>query len=129
MTLLLDTCCLLWIVTKPDELSAAARIALEDFSNLLTVSAISAFEIGLLHRSNQLRLPDDPEIWFANALAKFDIRVISVSWEIAMRSVLLPEKHRDPADRIIVASALETAAAIVTPDGKISQYPGIKTIW
>ena len=58
------------------------------------------------------------------------MRFLPVDVEIATKSVELPgEFHKDPADRIIVATARKLAAPLITKDDKIRAYPHVKTIW
>jgi PIN domain nuclease of toxin-antitoxin system len=129
LELLLDTCALLWLAADPDQLSSVAREEIENSASVLTLSAISGFEVSLLHLRGRVRMTDEPEIWFANAISSFGITAVPISWRMAMNAVRLPSIHKDPADRIIVATALERGAAIVTPDQHIAQYPGVRVIW
>ena len=95
----------------------------------LFISAITAFEIGIKHRRGALELPLAPADWIAQALDHHGVQEIPVDWRVAERSTSLPLLHRDPADRIIIATSFTTGAPILTPDGEIEQYPGVKVIW
>jgi PIN domain nuclease of toxin-antitoxin system len=57
------------------------------------------------------------------------VREFPITASIALRAAELPRIHNDPADRFIIATALECAIPVVTPDDKIRQYPGIQVIW
>ncbi len=127
--LLLDTCVLLWLAADQHSLSAAARAEISAHAGRLFVSAISAFEIGIKHQKGRLELPLPPEKWFALAKELHGLREVPVSGAIAARSASLPPLHADPCDRIIVATAQLHSFSIVSPDGLIHQYPGIKACW
>jgi len=72
----------------------------------------------------------DVSDWIAKSENLPFIQFIPVSNSIAVKSVNLPQSlHPDPADRIIIATALSTGAPIVTKDKKISDYSHVKTIW
>lgn len=127
--MLLDTCTLLWLVGAQERLSERAQAALEDHAGRLFVSAISAFEIGLKHQKGKLVLPLDPGRWYARALELHGLRELPVDGTAAIHATLLPPLHRDPADRILVATAQLRKLAILTPDPLIRAYPDTATIW
>ena len=94
------------------------------------VSSISAWEVALLVKHKRLKLSMDVADWIAISENLPFIQFIPVSNSIAVRSVNLPlPLHDDPADRIIIATALSVGASIVTKDKKISDYSHITTIW
>lgn len=127
--ILLDTCSLIWLASDPTQFSAPARLAVEDPAQVFLVSAISAFEIGILVKKRKLDLMAAPDVWFAEATARYAVQVLDLPWRVALRSTHLPDIHNDPADRIIVATALERQCAILTPDPKIAAYPGVTVVW
>jgi PIN domain nuclease of toxin-antitoxin system len=127
--LLLDTCVLLWLVGQQQSLSVKAKEVIAKNSNAIFISAISAFEIGVKYNKGLLSLPMPVEQWFTQALELHGIVSLSVDCEIALKATLLPDLHRDPADRIIVATALTHQLNILTPDQHIKTYPQVKTIW
>ena len=124
--ILLDTCTLLWLAVDQSHLSSAVKRALESAAGALFVSAISAFEIGTKLRRGALALPArgglGPHEWYAEALAFHSIRELPVTGRIALESTLLPMHHRDPCDRIIVATAREESLRVATPDPLIAAY-------
>ncbi|MGA7877644.1 MAG: type II toxin-antitoxin system VapC family toxin [Desulfoferrobacter sp.] len=72
----------------------------------------------------------DPRLWLENALSKSGLRVIDLTPDIAMESCSLPgDFHRDPADRIIVATARTHNLTLLTKDKKILEYPHVKADW
>ena len=92
----------------------------------LSVSAISAWEVGLLcrpARREPLVLSAPPEIWFANILAVPGVRYIPLDGATAIRSSYLPMPlHDDPADRMLIATARDNNLVLVTRDEKILEY-------
>jgi PIN domain nuclease of toxin-antitoxin system len=130
--ILLDTCTLLWLAVDQAQLSAAARQALEANAEGIFISAITGFEIGTKLRRGALELKTRRGLsvreWYAEALEFHGIRELSVTGAIALESTLLPLHHRDPCDRIIVATAREESLRIVTPDPLIAAYD-VEVVW
>jgi PIN domain nuclease of toxin-antitoxin system len=87
-------------------------------ANELHVSAISYWEIAMLAAAGKLRLDSPSEAFRAASLAR-GINEVPVDGKIAILATRLTGMHADPADRIIVASALECNALLVTADAKI----------
>lgn len=125
--ILLDTCTFLWLADPkaalPQAVKAVLRASTERF-----VSAISAFEIGYKNAQGKLNLPCAPSIWFRENCAARGIRTLPIQESIALRASQLPLHHRDPADRFIIATALEYDARILTPDPYFSAYD-VKVMW
>ncbi|ANB73320.1 twitching motility protein PilT [Paraburkholderia phytofirmans OLGA172] len=130
--IVLDTHTLVWWVTGDSTLSKKAKTAIghEMAGGEIVVSAISAWEIAMLVERERLLLSMDVSSWLATVSAIEAVRFIPVDVEIATKSVDLPgEFHKDPADRMIVATARKFAVPLVTKDEKIRAYPHVKTIW
>ncbi|MFU8858244.1 MAG: type II toxin-antitoxin system VapC family toxin [Deferrisomatales bacterium] len=130
--IVLDTHAWLWWVSSPEQLSPAARAAVERSAaaGAVTVSSISAWEVALLVKKGRLVLSMGVQDWVRKCEQIPFLHVRPVDNAVAVRSVNLPEPfHEDPADRIIVATALHLDAAVVTRDEKIRNYPAVRTIW
>jgi len=127
--LMLDTCTLLWLASRQEDLSATARAAIRDSSGGLYVSAISAFEIAIKSKKGALALPMPADAWFTRALSHHGIAEISVDARLFGEAVRLPDHHNDPADRIIIATALAFSMRIVTPDPLFGRYSSVITVW
>ena len=127
--LLLDTCCLLWLVGEQHRLSARARQLIAAHADSLFISAITGFEIALKQAKGRLVLPLPAEPWLERALVQHSVGEIPVTWRIAARSATLPPLHADPCDRIIVATAEIEALLILTPDSLITSYPSAHVVW
>lgn len=130
--IVLDTHALVWWASGSAELSAKAKSAIdrECREGQIVVSAISAWEITMLVEREKLVLSMDVEIWL-DTVADIDaVCFFPVDVDISIKSVQLPgEFHKDPADRMIVATARRLAAPLVTKDEKIRAYKHVKTIW
>lgn len=130
--IVLDTHALVWWVSGDAALSRKAKAAIERERDggTIIVSSISAWEIAMLVGHERLFLTMDVGSWLATAAQIETVRFVPVDVEIALQSVALPGRfHRDPADRMIVATARRLAAPLVTSDEKIRAYPHVKTIW
>lgn len=130
--IVLDTHILVWWVTGDAALSEEAKAVIEREQNggEIIVSAISAWEITMLVEKERLVLSMDVSKWLATVAEIEGVKFLPVDVDIANKSVVLPgEFHKDPADRMIVATARKLAAPLVTRDEKIKSYPHVKTIW
>ena len=130
--IVLDTHAWIWFISNPDLLSKPANsaviAAIEDKGIL--ISSISAWELALLVSKKRLKLKLEVTDWIAKSENLPFIQFIPVTNSIGVKSVNLPPPlHPDPADRIIIATALSTGSPIVTKDKKISDYSYVKTIW
>lgn len=131
--IVLDTHTLLWWATgDTNQLSEPARraIAVELEGGRIIVSSISAWELAMLVARGRVALSLDVETWLSVVGEIEAVEFVPVTNEIGMKSVTLPgEFHKDPADRIIVATARKLAAPLVTADEKIRAYPHARVVW
>ncbi|MBI3282561.1 type II toxin-antitoxin system VapC family toxin [Candidatus Curtissbacteria bacterium] len=128
----LDTQALVWWTTKPELLSRRAfkKIETEAGTGRISISSISILEVYLLIKKKKVRFTVDVDTWLETIEKSPDFEFIPVDNRIAAKSVTLPEPfHKDPADRIIVATARELGATLVTSDSKLRKYPHVKTLW
>jgi len=89
----------------------------------LLISAISVWEIAVLGALRRIELSQDTRVWVGRALGFPGVRFKGLSPSIAIESTRLPgELHRDPADRILVATARLTGASLVTCDEHLLAY-------
>lgn len=131
--IVLDTHTLLWWASGDKaQLSAAALQAIEGelSGGQIMVSSISAWELAMLVAKDRVALSMDIGEWLSVVGQIDEVSFVPVDNEIAVKSTELPgEFHKDPADRIIVATARKLAAPLVTVDDKIRAYPHVRTIW
>jgi len=129
----LDTHVLMWLVTSPEKLSQKAQKLINrevKSAKPLLVSSISIWEICILVKKGRLKLSMDVDAWLEKIENLPFLQFIPIDNKIAAKSVNLPGKfHDDPADRIIVASARESGAALVTSDQRIRKYSHIQSVW
>ena len=122
MKLLLDTHVLLWAVSEPDRLTAAARDALEDGTNDIFVSVVTAWEIAIKQSLGKLELSKPAEQWLPEVLRRTGFELAEVGLAAALRVRNLPWHHRDPFDRLLVAHAAEDGCTVVTRDSVLDEY-------
>jgi PIN domain nuclease of toxin-antitoxin system len=123
--LLLDTHAAIWI-TEDQPLASEAIEAIDAAyraGSTVFVSAITAWEIGMLVSRNRLSLVARPERWFQRLLAIPGVRLADLSPDILIASSFLPgTPPRDPADRIILATARDLGATLITRDRLLLKY-------
>lgn len=130
--ILLDTHALVWWCNGDPRLSGRARRAIDDERKFdeVAASSFSCWEIAILVQNNRLDLSASVSDWLATVMQFRAIRFIAVNNEIAVASVQLPGNiHKDPADRIIVATARSLGVPIVTADRQLRAYTHVTTIW
>lgn len=130
--IVLDTHAWIWWVSNPALLSEEGRRIVDGAATDrgIYISSISAWEIAMLVARGRLELTMSVDDWVAASEALPSIHFVPVSNSIALKSVQLPgDLHNDPADRIIIATAVSMGAVLVTKDEKIRTYPHVKTTW
>lgn len=118
MNLLLDTHALIWALENNPGLSKAARNAIVDGSNRVFVSAASAWEISIKKAMGKLQAPD-------NLLEEVELHrftPLSMDFQHARLAGMLPDFHKDPFDRMLVAQAQLERLTLVTRDQSVMQY-------
>jgi PIN domain nuclease of toxin-antitoxin system len=110
-------------------LSPTVRRWIEESDDTLAVSVISCLEISQLVKKGTLTLPSALPRWFDLALHTAGIACLPLSPALLHASVGLPQIHKDPADRIIIATAQQYDAWLVSRDETIQQYPNLQVIW
>lgn len=128
MRILLDTCTFLWILGDSPQLSVRAREAFAAAESEVYLSAASAWEIAVKHRLGRLPLPEAPELFVPAQRKAHGIEPLPVDEESALHVALLPDLHRDPFDRMLVAQAMLHGLALLTPDDALRRY-AVRTLW
>lgn len=132
MKILLDTHVWVWWHTRSHQLSRRVRtlISNKDDDSELLLSAISPWEFCKLLEKGRLGISCDPVEWMNKALEMPRLRLVPITPTLAYRSTVLPQPfHDDPADQIIVATAREENATIITKDVRIRNYPHVRSVW
>lgn len=122
---LLDTCTCLWL-THGDWMLETSRRAIREAQASragVYVSAITAWEVATLVSKGRYRLYVSPKVWFARLLALAGVRLAPLTPEILIESAFLPgEPPKDPADRMIAATARQHGLLLITRDQKLTAY-------
>jgi PIN domain nuclease of toxin-antitoxin system len=126
---LLDTNALFFLFAEvPVNLGAAEEVLNAANEGRVFISSVSAWEIGMLANKQtgiQFGFAEDPHGWMTSLLFKARLEVKNLSVKAAILSTRLPgDFHKDPADRLLVASAIEAGATFVTRDTKILGWAG-----
>ena len=130
MRLLLDTHTFLWAVSEPQRLSAKARKAIEDKSNLTFVSAIALWEITIKVRIGKLDLGWDDDLITAALNAGIEPLPLTPE-EAATYGDLSEQTHTDPFDRILIWQAISRKLTLVSGDPEFKKFKkdGLKLLW
>ncbi|RLQ21195.1 PIN domain-containing protein [Seongchinamella sediminis] len=130
--ILLDTCAIIWDALAPDQLSPAAKSAIDqaDMHEQLAIADISFWEIAMLINKGRLHTAEPSSYLLNLFLQSRAVAVKALSPEIAEMSVSFDETmNKDPADRIIAATAIVHNARLVTADQNLLRHPMIDTVW
>ena len=122
MKLLLDTHLLLWAAAAHPNLGAAATM-IEDPANDLIFSAASLWEITIKHSLGRADFRANPHL-LRRGLLDNGYTSLAISAEHALAVGMLPDHHRDPFDRILIAQATVEGITLMTADPLVARYPG-----
>lgn len=128
MRVLLDTHAFLWAVMEPRLLSAKIRRLLEDQATETVVSAVSAWEIATKFRLGKLAGAAAVVADYPAAISGLQAQSLAISDRHAMRAGSLPQEHRDPFDRLLVAQAELEELALVSKDRALRRF-GVDLLW
>ena len=128
MRLLVDTQCWLWMVSDPERLSRRARAVVASDRHDLLLSAVSSWEIAIKHTLGKLDLPAPPSEFVPTRMQVTGVLPLIVTHSHALRVATLPEHHRDPFDRLLIAQALEESLSILTADRQFRRYD-VPIVW
>ncbi len=129
--ILLDTHTWWWALSEPEHVSGLACQEIEHTSSgHHCIASISLWEFAMMAQRGRIQLTISPQEWLDYAIHQAHTRVLPLSADIALDSCSLPgEFHKDPADRLIVATARVHHIPLVTKDLKIRHYAHVETIW
>ena len=128
MRVLLDTLTFLWWNTDNPQLSETALDIIADGANEIFLSAASAWEIAIKSAQGRLSLPDSPEKYVAERLALHRIQGLLLQLSHALGVYSLPDRHRDPFDRLLIVQSQLEKMPILTKD-KIFHLYKVEVIW
>lgn len=126
MDILLDTHTLLWFLEDNPSLTPEVKELIEDMENTIYVSIISFYEISIKLSIGKLRLPDTLNDTIQKTIAS-DISIIEMNTEhvVAYQEIPVNPNHRDPFDRMLIATAVHEDCYLISADGKFKDYSSI----
>lgn len=128
MRALLDTHAFLWWISGDDRLSDRASRTIADGRNEIFVSAASIWEIAIKARLGRLSIPGDPGQFIGGQVVENAFRGLPIVAGHALRIWELPDHHRDPFDRMLVAQAQVEGLALISRDPEVARYD-IEVVW
>ena len=128
MRILLDTHAFLWWVVDSPKLSADARGIIANEQNEPIFSVVSAWEIAIKVGEGKLEMSDPPGKFVTEQISRNILEVMPIHLRHALGVHSLPDHHRDPFDRLLIAQAVAENVAILTADPVMTKYP-VQTIW
>jgi PIN domain nuclease of toxin-antitoxin system len=126
--MLLDTHAFLWWLTDDDRLSERAGELIADGANDVYFSAASAWEIAIKAGLGRIRLPDEAWTFTPDQLERNAFQALPVHVAHAVAVITLPDVHRDPFDRMLVAQAITEGLTIVSADPELARY-AVPVVW
>ena len=127
MRLLPDTHLLMWAAEGSARLSKKASALIQDEANEVFFSAVSIWEIAIKHASGKAGFNTHPAVMRAE-LFSAGYREVPVTGLHAIAVGKLPELHKDPFDRLLVAQADVEGLTLITADRLLKRYPGVKGV-
>jgi PIN domain nuclease of toxin-antitoxin system len=122
LTIVLDTHIWLWWVNEDWLSLGITRREQIETSEAILISAISCFEVAWLERHGRIVLPCERLSWFEKAIEGSGVTLAAITPQIASIAVGLPEHHRDPQDRLIIATTITYDAYLMSADSKFPLY-------
>lgn len=128
MKFLLDTHIWVWSVLDPGRLSARVARQLVNPENEIWLSAVSVWELQLLHDKGRLKLMPDAVSWINDNLTRLNFREAPLTFEVALAISSLNLPHNDPADGFIAATAKVFGLTLVTADEQLAKLKDIAVL-
>jgi PIN domain nuclease of toxin-antitoxin system len=126
--IVLDTHAWIWLASDPAKLGKEAQRLLRR-DRVRGVAAISCWELATLAASGRIDLDREPAVWMDDALREVGAALLPLTPAVAAASANLGDFHGDPADRLIVATALTHGAVLLTKDEQIREFGAVRTAW
>ncbi len=128
MKVLLDTHTFLWWVADDPQISVTAKNIITNPDNDIYFSVVSAWKIIIKVGTGKLSLSESPEIYIPTRVASNQFEILPVQISRILKINSLPNFHKDPFDRLLIAQSLVEDFSLITVDSAIAQYP-VQTIW
>jgi PIN domain nuclease of toxin-antitoxin system len=128
--ILLDThAWLWWLQPNAREMPEGTRKFIASANEPVGVASVSCLEVAWLVKKGRVALPVPTKEFFVLGIERAGLDLVPLTPNIAARSAELPDIHRDPIDRILIATALELNATFVSRDTVIATYPDVRMTW
>jgi PIN domain nuclease of toxin-antitoxin system len=128
MKLLLDTCAILHFSAAPDRLSPQALARITAAGTEVWCSAISIGELACLQQRGRIEIDGHWKTWFRTLLEVNGWNLAAISGDIVEEAYSLPDPiHRDPADRILIATSRTLRMPLISTDRLILEYPHVES--
>lgn len=128
MKILLDTHIFLWALTEPKRLGNKTKSLLKSRENKLYFSAASSWEISIKNSLGKLPLPEPPDKYISSRMASLKITPLDVKHHHTFIVYKLPLHHRDPFDRLLIASAIAENVNLMSADKQFRHYD-VNLLW
>lgn len=128
MKILLDTHAFLWWIADDQKLSGRAREIISDGSNELFLSAAAGWEIAIKVQIGRLKLPEEPIRFILDQMRINAIQSLPIQMIHALHVSTLPQHHRDPFDRLLIAQAQLEGLPVLSSDHQLANYQ-VEVIW
>lgn len=122
MNILIDTHIFIWLFGQPSRISTNVLNLLKSQNNSVYLSAVSSWEIAIKYGNGKLQLPDKPEIFIPNRIKKANFKSLEITHEHALAVADLPNIHKDPFDRLLIAQANIENFTLLSADNIFSKY-------
>jgi PIN domain nuclease of toxin-antitoxin system len=119
MQYLLDTHVVLWWLTEPKKMSKRAQGIIADKENSISVSSVSFWELAIKSPLGRVTIPHN----LLSILSQNNFDILPMVAEEALSTVDLPDLHKDPFDRMLIAQAKYNGLIFITRDESIQNYP------
>ena len=123
---ILDTHIWIWYVNENFDQISTQWLAQIRQAEIVAVSAISCYEVALAYNKGRLAIHIPVHDWFTDSLAPAGIELLPLTPANTVRAVNLSPIHKDPFDRLIIATALEYDASLASIDSLFSKYPELE---
>jgi PIN domain nuclease of toxin-antitoxin system len=125
---LLDTHIWLWAATAPHKLCSEVHKLLSNPETDRFLSPISLWELSVLVEKRRFALKEDFAVWVQGSINDLNLREVSLSWAVAYEMRYILPNHKDPADRLLAATAIAFDMILITGDQKLIGLPGLKVL-
>jgi PIN domain nuclease of toxin-antitoxin system len=126
--LLLDTHIWLWIHQEPKKLTSEIQEVIASRETQRWLSPVSIWELSMLIEKKRVTLRDHLHSWISKSAEELDLQEAAFSWKVAEELPFTQLSHRDPADRLLVATARAYGLTLVTADKRLMHVPDLQVL-